>query len=120
MQKMKPININQRIQNTYKSTLEGYMPSYNLDRTSGSDVGRICSLYNAQGQGNLPICWAATVATIVNYRLGTSHTAKDVCDLEGTGYKAASIDVKKAALKDYGLTYKKQTSNYLGLKLFKI
>lgn len=45
-----------------------------------------CNMPEAQGQGNNGICWAASVATVVNYRTGTSYTAKNVADKMGIGY----------------------------------
>lgn len=95
-----------------KNFKETYSPSYSFNVTSGSDVGKIFSLHNKKGQGNLPICWAASVATIVNYRKGSNLSAKDVCDKMKTGYNGASIDTKLNALHEYGLTaYKKQVSS---------
>lgn len=113
VEKMEPIDCYQidslSIQRNIKET---YTPSYSFDVTTGSDVGKIFSLYNKKGQGNLPICWAASVATIVNYRKGSNVSAKNVCNKMGTGYKGATIDTKLDALHEYGLTaYKKQTSN---------
>lgn len=43
-------------------------------------------LYNAQGQGDYRLCWAASAATIINYRLGQSVTAKNIADKLGRGY----------------------------------
>lgn len=85
---------------------EVYSPAY----STNTSTNKTCKLYNAQGQGNLPICWAASVATVVNYRKGTSITAKNVCDVMNTGYVGATIDVKQNALKKYGLNYTKRNS----------
>lgn len=45
-----------------------------------------CDLFNKQGQGDLNLCWAATAATIANYRLGTSFSATDVADYLNINY----------------------------------
>ena len=90
---------------------EQYTPSFSVDNVTGLKGGRTCSLYNAQGQGAYGNCWAASVATIVNYLKGTNYTATQVCDRMGIGYNdGANIDQKKAALEAYGYTYKKTTS----------
>ncbi len=108
---MKPVDIKQIQFSTQNNNIkEEYTPLFSEDRNSGSDYIKVCSLYNKQGQGSLPICWAASIATIVNYRLGTNYTAKDICDNEGLEYKGANIDTKQQALKTYGLFYDKMTS----------
>lgn len=89
---------------------EGYTPSYSFNLTTGSDIGQILKLYNRQGQGNLDICWAASVATIVNYLQGKNLSAKKVCDDNGYKYVGHDISVKSKALKYYGIHYSIQTS----------
>lgn len=113
IEEMKPMDCNtNEILSNNKNIEEAYSPSYSFNLTSGSDVGKIFSLYNKKGQGNLPICWAASVATIVNYRKGSNLSAKDVCNRMKTGYTGATIDTKLNALHEYGLTaYKKQVSS---------
>jgi len=109
-----PANINKIVyESNHKCIEESYTPAYSTDNMVGAKGSRICSLYNAKGQGSDPICWAASVATIVNYRKGTNYSARDVCDKEGTGYIGADISTKKKALKDYGITYK-QTNAQVG------
>lgn len=110
---MKTIDIHNISETSIKRSelVESYTPSYSFDVTTGSDMGRIFSLYNRKGQGTLPICWAASVATIVNYRKGSNLSAKEVCDAMGTKYTGQNIDMKLKALHYYGLTaYKKQSS----------
>ena len=97
----------------YVQIEEAYSPSF----SSNTSTNKTCKLYNAQGQGDLPICWAASVATIVNYRKGTSITAKNVCDKMDTGYVGVNIDKKKSALAKYGLSYKKTESQLSSSKI---
>ena len=46
----------------------------------------ICNITNFVNQGNYGLCWAACVATIVNYKKNLSLTAKNVADRVGIGY----------------------------------
>jgi len=82
-----------------------YTPKYSYNQTSGSTTGKICALYNQQYQGDLPICWASTVATIVNYRKGIYITGKDVCDAMFTGYVGKNVTVATEALQHWGCNY---------------
>ena len=88
-----------------KDIVESYTPSF----SANTSVSKVCSLYNAQGQIG-GTCWAASVATIVNYRLGTNYTAYDVCDKIGADYAGGTIDDKQDALMEYGFNYSKTTS----------
>lgn len=85
--------------------LEEYTPSF----STNTSTSQICQLYNAQGQIG-GTCWAASVATIVNYRLGTGYTAYDVCDKIGVDYAAGTIGDKLYALSSYGLNYSRSDS----------
>lgn len=85
--------------------VESYSPSF----STSTDTSKVCSLYNARGQQG-DTCWAASVATIVNYREGTNYSDYDVCDKIGVGYEGANIDTKLNALKAYGLNYRKSSS----------
>lgn len=68
-------------------------------------TGTTCQLYNPVGQGNYNLCWAASVATIVNYRKGTNLSAMNVADAEGVEYNAGgSLENTKNCLHRYGLT----------------
>jgi hypothetical protein len=59
-------------------------------------------LYNSQGQGAFGRCWAASMATILNYLNGTDITAANVCDAMNIGYNTgASIDVAMNAMALY-------------------
>lgn len=42
-------------------------------------------------QGDYPICWAASIASIGQYKTGINKTAKEVCDDAGTGYIGLSM-----------------------------
>lgn len=58
---------------------DGYTPTM---------TGVTCQLYNPQGQGHFGLCWAASVATIVNYRIGSTLDAQTVADEENVSYNA--------------------------------
>ncbi len=109
---MKVINLKSRIAKALddSSAKEAYSPSFSTDNLVGQKGSRICALYNPQGQGALPICWAASVATIVNYRLGTNYSAVNVCDRMGLSYSGQNINVKQEALAKYGISYQKTIS----------
>ncbi len=84
-----------------KNISESYTPTFSNDTSNSKE----CQLYNPKGQGTLPICWAASVATIVNYRKGTNYTAKNVCDAIGVPYDGNTISTKKEALSHYNIEY---------------
>ncbi len=67
------------------------------------------TLSNPQGQGSYGMCWAASVATIVNFVFASTNsnvTAKDVCAKEGIGWNdGATIQQKRQALYDYKIWY---------------
>lgn len=79
-----------------------YTPSFSVDTSSS----KICSMNNKlKGQGNYNLCWAATVASIVNYRKGTNWSAYDVANLMGISFNSgASLQESYDALKKFGLT----------------
>lgn len=55
-------------------------------------------------QGNLPICWAATVACMVSYRNKVSLSATNVCDTMGVPYAGQDpAGVPVNALNHYGV-----------------
>lgn len=106
MEEMKAIDILEiKKEAELQNMREGYIPSYSFNITTGSDVGQILKLHNRKGQGNLDICWAASIATIVNYRQGTNLTAKKVCDDNGYKYVPQNINVKKKVLEKYNIRY---------------
>lgn len=98
--KMKKINVSKRLSQS-ENLIERYSP------TITSELGYYyCNLNNAQGQYGRQMCWAASVATIVNYIKGTNYTAWNVCDAMGKGYDAGGdIYDKKKALAYYGINY---------------
>lgn len=82
-----------------KNYVDRYTP------TVTSELGYYyCNINGAQGQGFYGLCWAATVATIVNYRKGTNITAKEVAKAMGIGYDDGGRDEDvENALSKYGL-----------------
>lgn len=82
-----------------KNYVDRYTP------TVTSELGYYyCNINGAQGQGPYGLCWAATVATIVNYRKGTNITAKEVANAMGIGYNDGGRDEDVwNALSKYGL-----------------
>ncbi len=104
---MKTVNFEERSNNrmSKEAIIEAYTPAFSTDNVNGLKGSRICALYNPQRQYNLPICWAASVATIVNYRLGTNYSAIDVCDRMESEYVGKTVSFMKDSLKKYGITY---------------
>lgn len=100
MTKMEKVNISEEIRKS-NSLVERYSP------TVTSEMGYYyCNLNNAQGQHGRQMCWAASVATIVNYIKGTNYTAWDVCNTMGIGYdQGAAASEKQQALARYGINY---------------
>lgn len=79
-----------------------YTPAF----SSSTSSSKMCSLYNAQGQGNYGLCWAACVATIYNYLCGNDITAMEVADDMGIGYnEGASTYEALLALQKFGVGY---------------
>lgn len=65
-----------------------------------------CNIKNAKGQGSGNTCWAASVATIVNYIKGRNVSAKNVCEAVNRGVDdGGNIDHQKEALLHYGVNY---------------
>ncbi len=65
-----------------------------------------CDIEDFVLQGNKNLCWAACVATIVNFKKSLYLTAEDVADKMGIAYmQGAGADEIKAALASYGLNY---------------
>lgn len=87
---------------TSKNRKDTYTPAFSSSTTSS----KICSLYNSKGQGNYGLCWAATVATICNYRKGTNLSASTIADGMNIGYDdGANIYEAQQALKNNGVQY---------------
>lgn len=69
-----------------------------------------CAITDFVTQGNYNICWAACVATIVNYKNETSLTAEAVAtkmkhNYTDDKYDGATFEQTISALSEYGLTY---------------
>lgn len=86
-----------------KALIEEYAPGF---ETNTKD-SKLLKLYNAQAQGQKNICWACSVATIVNYIKGKNVTGSGVCKAMNRKEKGATITVKQAALRKYGISYNK-------------
>lgn len=103
------IIVEENIDNSGISSLEGYSRSFATNIEKDGNTTRFLQLYNAQGQYEYSMCWAASVATIVNYVYGYNVTAMRVCDVMHIGYnEGAYINQKRQALLKYGLDYKKK------------
>ncbi len=60
------------------------------------------------------LCWAASVATIVNYMQGTNVTAMQVSDKMGIPYgDGTNIDGEQKALALYGINFPNKSNNTL-------
>jgi len=91
--KIKDLDINRK---------DKYTPSFSESTTTS----KICSLHNNKGQGSYANCWAAAVATIVNYRNGTNITPTAVCDSLGISYNdGGGIGESQLALSGYDVSY---------------
>lgn len=97
------INNKVNYEETSNSGLATYTPSF---MNTGSNV-KACALHKRQSQGNYGLCWAASVATIVNYRKGKNITAKNVADMMGIGYNTGgTVENAVVALNSYHVSYK--------------
>lgn len=79
---------------------------------SVSELGyRYLILQNARGQGLTNWCWAATVATIANYRLDKKLTARQVANAMGKNeLQGATLYESQSALIKYGLIFFRRES----------
>lgn len=101
-------NIDIEIQNSIRQDViaESYIPKFSTNTSNSFSCFKTMKLYNAKGQGNYGMCWAASVATIVNYLKGSNITAKQVCNKMGIGYnEGGTINDKQKALKKYSINY---------------
>lgn len=77
-------------------------------------IGKYCSITNFVSQGNDGLCWAASVATIVNYKKNSmlyGVTARNVADRMEIGYNTgATLTQTRNALASYGLSYTASSS----------
>lgn len=78
---------------------------------------KYCKLYNKKSQGYYGLCWAATSATVINYRKGKNISAKKIADYMHIGYnQGGSNDDIQKAMKHYGVTYKNNADGQLTWK----
>lgn len=82
------------------NTKDEYSPSFSVSNNNSKQ----CRLYNQKSQGNRPVCWAACVATIVNYIKGTNMSTLRVCNDMGIN-EGASLWEAYSALNRYGVNY---------------
>lgn len=76
------------------------------DLLLGAASGR-CKIKKFMKQGNYNLCWAASVATIVNYKKNRNISAKTVANAMKKGYdEGATVYETQKSLNHYGLTYK--------------
>lgn len=83
---------------------------------------RSCAITKFVKQNGHNICWAACVATIVNFKKGTSYTAEAIATAMGhnyipDSYPGASLDETVAALSKYNLTYSYITTKLSWVKV---
>lgn len=88
------------------------------EETYGIKADR-CDIKKFIKQGNYNLCWAASVATIVDYKKNRNISAKTVANAMKVGYNTgAGIATVEKALKYYGLNYvgKNKRITWSGLK----
>lgn len=104
---MEEINIEEDFKTTDGvSDIAMYTPAFSREVNDQYTVEKVMKLYNAKGQGSYGRCWAASVATIVNYIKGKNIGAASVCDTMHIGYNdGATNQDAKDALKKYGVDY---------------
>ncbi len=110
------VNVEKALKN-YRmgNKLEGYAPSFG----TSTSTAKVMALHNPQGQGQLELCWAASVSTIVNYVYGTNYSATDVADDQEVAYKGQDIYTKQKALDYYGVNYDYITNSQLSYNIIK-
>ncbi len=106
MKSLEEINIEENSNNTDANVKERYTRSFSTDIEETGRCVKMFQLCNAQGQFSKGMCWAASVATMVNYINGSNISAMQVCNLMNIGYdEGGDIYDKKAALLKFGLQY---------------
>lgn len=102
--RFKKVDVTKNLETT-KNIKDKYSRSFSTD----TYTIKTCALYNEKGQGRYEDCWAASVATIVNYIKGSNISAINVCDKMKIGYNiGATIGEVQLALNKYDISY-----NYL-------
>jgi len=76
--------------------------------STGTPIKNVtCNITKFVTQGNYGLCWAATVATIIDYIRNSSLTAINIADMMGIDYNAgATVSQVSSALQRVGLSYK--------------
>lgn len=75
------------------------------DTLYGVVSGR-CNITNFVKQGSYNLCWAASVATIVNYKKHKSFSAKHIANAMNISYDTgATLGQTLSAVRHYGLSY---------------
>lgn len=90
---------------------------YSIQSNSESKNLSVPIVPNQTIDGN-GICWAASMASVVNYKKGTSYTAKDIYDKYGNFTDAWYKHVENG-YKDEGLSHAKFVNNDIGINKLK-
>lgn len=89
-----------------KNDPENDVDSYSRSFSTNTSTSKICSLYNKKTQGAYGMCWAASLATILNYLDGTNIEPIAICDYCNKGYnEGASISFVKSKMSHYTSLY---------------
>lgn len=86
---------------------------YGLMHQCGDDNS--LDLHNPMGQYGYDMCWASSVATVINYKKTITVTPYEICDRMETGYNdTGNIYDEQDALNLYGVSYEKIRFAMLG------
>ncbi len=85
-----------------KAKIGNYTPTI-YTNSAGTTV--LCNLHNQVYQGTLPICWAASAATVANYRLGANFSGENMCAAANKGLEKGSYVDTQKALSYVGINY---------------
>lgn len=84
----------------------GYTPTFDIERNEVKNMEFRCKLYNAQGQGNYNLCWAACAATVINYIQGSDISAKEIASIMGISFDSGgTLSDEEDALHRYNIYY---------------
>ena len=108
LKNFKEYNVEENLLNSDTLQLETYSAAFSSVVNDSDYKEKMLKLHNAKGLGNYSRCWAASVATIINYLRGTNVSAAKICDVMNIDYDAGgSIYDKQNALIKYGIFYSK-------------
>ncbi len=110
-QNIKEIAINISAKNV--DSMVGYSPAHTTTTSGGKTETRLNIKKYLTPQGSDPICWAAAIATIKNYRQGSNTSAKSVCNAIGHAISGGTPSDVQRAFNYYGLRYRYKNSNIL-------